>query len=111
MYVLALYNQWMIHLLISIIVIVTVGLLLILINLSMKRKGYNIPGICVVRCSKEHVFKTRWIEGVSLKAVRLGPYTRYQYCPVGKHLAIVHPVKRQQLTAKERRYLARETER
>jgi hypothetical protein len=41
-----------------------------------------------VRCSAGHVFTTIWIPLGSLKAVRLG-WKRWQYCPVGKHWAMV----------------------
>ena len=41
-----------------------------------------------VRCSAGHLFTTIWVPLGSLKAVRLGS-TRYQYCPVGHHWAIV----------------------
>jgi hypothetical protein len=63
----------------------------------VRRKGYTIPGKTIVRCNKGHLFTTTWIEGGSLKAIRLGPLTRYQRCPGGKHWAIVHPVKEQDL--------------
>jgi len=72
----------------------------------MRRKGYSIPGKTVVRCSKGHFFRTIWIEGGSIKAIRLGPTTRFQYCPAGKHWAIVHPVKDQDLTSEERKSLS-----
>jgi hypothetical protein len=75
-------------------------------NVAMRRRGYSIPGKTVVRCSKGHLFTTTWIAGGSLKAARLGPRTRYQRCPVGKHWAIVHPVKDADLTDEERRIAA-----
>ncbi len=62
-------------------------------NALMRRRGYTIPGKTVVRCSAGHQFTTTWVEGGSLKAVRLGPTTRFQRCPIGNHWAIVHPVK------------------
>jgi hypothetical protein len=82
-------------------------------NALMRRRGYAIPGRTVVRCSGGHLFTTTWVEGGSLKAVRLGPTTRYQRCPVGQHWAIVHPVRDGELTEEERRTLspADETER
>ena len=76
-------------------------------NTLMRRGGYAIPGRTVVRCRAGHVFRTTWIEGGSLKAVRLGPTTQYQRCPVGHHLAIVHPVKEEELTEDDRRALGR----
>jgi hypothetical protein len=41
--------------------------------------GVSIPIGAVVVVAV--VFETSWIEGGSLKAVRLGPTTRYQRCP------------------------------
>jgi hypothetical protein len=91
-----------------IIGIVILGLVLVAVvvgNVVMRRQGYAIPGQTVVRCSKGHLFTTTWVEGGSLKAVRLGPRTRYQRCPEGRHWAIVHPVKDQDLTDEDRRAL------
>jgi len=77
------------------------------INIRLRRLGYSIPGRSAVRCSKGHLFETTWIEGGSLKAVRLGPLTRYQRCPVGRHWAIVHPVRDADLTDGELAELGR----
>lgn len=85
------------------IIIIAVIVLIVGLNLVIKRRGYSIPGRTVVRCRKGHLFTTLWIEGGSLKAVRLGPTTRFQYCPVGKHFAIIHPVKDSELTDEGRR--------
>jgi hypothetical protein len=89
--------------LIAVVIVLLVGVTIF--NIAMQRRGYSIPGRTVVRCSKGHIFRTLWIQGVSFKAIRLGPRTRFQYCPVGKHLAIVHPVKDQDLTAQDRKTL------
>ncbi len=78
---------------------------LVVANVVMKKKGYDIPGQTAARCSKGHLFRTRWIEGASLTAVRLGPTRRYQRCPVGHHWALVRPVKAEDLTAEERQVL------
>jgi hypothetical protein len=86
-----------------VIIIGVLAIVVVVVNLAVRRKGYSIPGKTVVRCGKGHLFTTTWIEGGSLKAVRLGPLTRYQRCPVGKHWAIVHPVKDENLTDEERR--------
>jgi hypothetical protein len=91
---------------IALLILAAVGVLVLVANLRARRAGYSIPGKTVVRCSKGHLFTTTWIEGGSLKAVRLGPYTRYQRCPVGRHWAIVHPVKDDELTDEERRTAA-----
>lgn len=71
----------------------------------MRHKGYAIPGRAAVRCSKGHLFRTTWIEGGSLKAIRLGPVRRFQRCPVGRHWALVRPVKERDLTDEDRRAL------
>jgi hypothetical protein len=95
-----------IGLIIGIVVLALVGITVVVINMVVRRKGYSIPGRTVVRCSKGHLFVTTWVEGGSLKAVRLGPLRRYQRCPVGNHWAIVHPVKEEDLTDEERRAVA-----
>jgi hypothetical protein len=84
-------------------VVIAVALLVAEQNVRMRRRGYSIPGKTVARCSAGHLFTTKWIEGGSLKAVRLGPTTRYQRCPVGHHWAIVHPVRDEDLTEEDRR--------
>jgi hypothetical protein len=92
-------------LIVGIVVIVVLAVTVVVINVVVRRKGYAIPGHTVVRCSKGHLFETSWIEGGSFKAVRLGPLTRYQHCPVGHHWAIVHPLKEEDLTDEDRRIL------
>ena len=91
---------------VGVVVLAAVVVLVVVLNVAMRRKGYSIPGRTVVRCSGGHLFRTTWVEGGSLKAVRLGPVTRYQRCPVGKHWAIVHPVKEDDLSDEERRSVA-----
>lgn len=89
-----------------VIVLIVLAISAVIVNVVVRRKGYSIPGKTVVRCSKGHLFTTTWIEGGSLKAVRLGPLTRFQRCPVGNHWAIVHPVKDEDLTDEDRRIAA-----
>jgi hypothetical protein len=89
-----------------IIVLIVLAICTVIVNVVVRRKGYSIPGKTVVRCSKGHLFTTAWVEGGSLKAVRLGPLTRFQRCPVGNHWAIVHPVKNEDLTDEDRRIAA-----
>jgi hypothetical protein len=84
---------------------VVLGLVVVGVNVVVRRMGYSIPGRTVVRCGRGHLFRTTWIAGGSLKAVRLGPLTRYQRCPVGRHWAVIHPVKERDLTDDERRAL------
>jgi hypothetical protein len=66
-----------------------------------RRRGYRgLGGRTVVRCRAGHLFSTLWVPGVSLKSVRLG-WFRYQYCPVGRHWALVSPVNETTLSASE----------
>lgn len=81
-----------------VVVIVAVGVP----NVVMRKKGYSVPGTTVVRCSQGHLFKTLWVEGGSLKAVRLGPVLRYQRCPRCQKFRLVRPVKDSDLTDEER---------
>lgn len=90
---------------VAVAVAVVVGVGVALLNLGMRRRGYAIPGRTPVRCARGHLFATVWVEGGSLKAVRLGPTTRFQRCPVGRHWSIVHPVKPVDLTDEERAQL------
>ena len=90
-------------LIVGVVILAVVGVLVIVANVRARRKGYSIPGKTVVRCSKGHLFTTTWIEGGSLKAVRLGAYTRYQRCPVGPHWSIVVPVRDASLSKKDLR--------
>jgi hypothetical protein len=92
----------------SIVVILALVVLVAVViaaNVVVRRKGYAIPGRTAVRCSKGHLFRTTWIEGGSLRAVRLGPFTRYQRCLIGNHWGVVHPVKDADLTDHDRRVL------
>jgi hypothetical protein len=59
----------------------------------------------IVRCRDGHLFTTLWIPGASFKAIRLG-LVRLQYCPVGRHLTFVVPVRDEDLTEAERRIAA-----
>lgn len=69
-------------------------------TVAARNRGYGVGGATFVRCRQGHLFTTTWIPGASLKAVRLGWY-RFQYCPVGKHWAIVKPVREADLTEEE----------
>jgi hypothetical protein len=91
---------------IVLILVLVVGAIVLVENLLVRRQGYAIPGRTIVRCNQGHLFTTTWIEGGSLKAIRLGPLTRYQRCPVGKHWGIVHPVKDEDLPDEQRRIAA-----
>ena len=71
-------------------------------------RGYGIGGNVVVRCRDGHLFTTIWIPGASVKSLRLGAW-RVQRCPVGHHWSIVTPVRRSDLSAREKRR-ARATE-
>jgi hypothetical protein len=74
-------------------------------TIMAKRLGYSFGRNVIVRCRQGHLFTTTWIPGGSLKAVRLG-FWRLQWCPVGRHVALVHPVKDADLTDDERRSAA-----
>jgi hypothetical protein len=68
-----------------------------------QKRGYSgMGGDTIVRCSKGHLFTTKWIVGSSVKAVRLG-YKRYQRCPVCKKWRILVPVPDDELTDEARR--------
>ncbi len=73
-------------------------------TLLYRRRGYNVGSShTVVRCLDGHLFTTVWLPGVSLKALRFGPF-RFQRCPVGNHLTFVTPVRPEDLTNEERRF-------
>lgn len=91
---------------IVLIIVFVVVAIVVVVNLVVRRKGYAIPGKTIVRCNKGHLFTTTWVEGGSLKSIRLGPLTRFQRCPVGNHWAIVLPVKDEDLTDEQRRSAA-----
>jgi hypothetical protein len=65
------------------------------------RPGGNI----VVRCRRGHLYTTLWIPAASVKALRLGPW-RVQWCPVGRHVSLVTPVRESDLP-RWRRLVAR----
>lgn len=64
------------------------------------RSGYGLGGEVIVRCRDGHLFRTLWIPGVSVKALRLG-WWRVQRCPVGAHWTLVSPVARDALSAEQ----------
>jgi hypothetical protein len=86
---------------VGIIVVVVVLVALIASTLLARRRGYNMPGQIIVRCSQGHLFYTVWVPGASFKAIRLG-FLRFQHCPVGNHWALVAPVKESELSEEER---------
>ena len=69
--------------------------------LSWSRGRGALGGDVPVRCSKGHVFRTRWSPLGSLTSVRLG-FARFQRCPVGHHWSLVKPVNESDLTDDER---------
>jgi hypothetical protein len=77
--------------------------------IAMWLHGYPIGGRLVVRCRQGHLFRTLWIPGVSVKALRLG-WWRLQRCPVGRHWSLVTPVRESELTPRERRRAAMHTD-
>jgi hypothetical protein len=70
-----------------------------------RRRGYSFGRNVAVRCNQGHLFTTTWIPGASLKAIRLG-FWRVQWCPVGRHVALVRLVKNADLTAQGREFAA-----
>ena len=66
------------------------------------RRGYGLGGNVVVRCRRGHLFTTIWVPGASLKSVRVG-WWRLQHCPVGSHWSLVTPVKRSELSWRDKR--------
>jgi hypothetical protein len=64
-------------------------------------RGYPMGGRVIVRCRDGHLFRTVWVPGASVKALRLG-WWRFQRCPVGDHWTLVRPVKESTLSAEER---------
>ncbi len=70
--------------------------------LPLWRRGYGVGGMVTVRCRDRHLFTTIWLPGISVKALRLGPW-RLQRCPVGRHWSLVTPVRRSDLTEDELR--------
>lgn len=56
-----------------------------------KQRGVRFGRNTVVRCRAGHLFATIWIPGGSFKALRFG-WWRIQFCPVGRHWALVAPV-------------------
>jgi hypothetical protein len=69
----------------------------------LTRQGYSFGRNTVVRCRREHLFTTVWIPGASVKSLRFG-FWRVQWCPVGRHVDLVHPVKGGTLTAAGRSF-------
>jgi len=67
------------------------------------RAGYRVGRNSFVRCRAGHVFTTTWIPGGSLKAIRLGLW-RIQWCPVGRHVALVRLVKEADLSPADRAF-------
>ena len=66
-------------------------------------QGYSFGKNTIVRCRQGHLFSTVWIPGASVKALRLG-FWRIQWCPVGRHVDLVRPVKNADLTEAERSF-------
>jgi hypothetical protein len=73
--------------------------------IALRWRGYPPAGNVVVRCREGHLFTTIWVPGVSVKALRLGPW-RVQRCPVGSHWSVVTPVRRSELTDEQNRAAA-----
>jgi hypothetical protein len=66
-------------------------------TIAARRLGYSLGLNAVVKCRAGHVFSTIWIPGGSLKSLRLG-FWRVQWCPVGRHVSLVHPLREAEIT-------------
>ena len=92
---------------VAVVILVVICLSMVLVARSLRRQGYStIGGDTIVRCSKGHLFTTKWIPGGSFRAVRLGAKKRYQRCPVCEKWAIIVPVKDEDLTDTDRQEAA-----
>jgi len=85
------------------LVLACVVVLYAVATVSARRRGYLVGGTVVVRCRRGHLFTTIWVPGVTLKAVKLG-WWRLQWCPVGRHVSLVAPVRDAELTDGQRRF-------
>jgi len=74
-------------------------------TIAAKQMGYTFGRNVVVKCQAGHVFTTVWIPGASVKSLKLG-FWRLQWCPVGKHVTLVHPLKDSELTGETRDFAA-----
>lgn len=69
------------------------------------RRGYSFGRSVPVRCHRGHLFATVWIPGASVKSLRLGLW-RVQWCPVGRHVALVRLLKYGSLSGAERTFVS-----
>jgi hypothetical protein len=94
---------------VAIVLVLAAGFVYVIARMGAaagQERGYSgMGGDTIVRCSRGHLFTTKWIVGASFKAVRLG-YKRYQRCPVCKKWRIVVPVPDDELTDDDRRVAA-----
>lgn len=90
------------------IALAVVAIIVVALNVWARRSGYDVPGKAAVRCGDGHLFRTTWIEGGSLRMIKLGPLLRYGRCPVGNHWSTIRLVKESDLTESERRTLDEE---
>src|SRR5690242_19633928 len=72
-------------------------------TIYLSRHVYALGKDTVVTCRQGHLFITVWIPGASVKSLRLGIW-RLQWCPVGRHVALVRLVKEADLTEDERSF-------
>jgi hypothetical protein len=96
-------------LIVAIVVVFAVVFVYVIARMGAKagrERGYaGMGGDTIVRCSRGHLFTTKWIVGSSVKAMRLGS-RRYQRCPVCQKWRIVVPVPDDELTDDDRRVAA-----
>ncbi len=77
-----------------------VVLLIVIMIVVGRARGYDYGRESVMRCSRGHLFTELLIPGVSFRAVRLG-VARYERCPVGRHWALCRPQRRSDLSPDE----------
>ncbi len=82
-----------------VIALIVLAFVLVAAMLSARRTGEGYERI--VRCSAGHLFTSIVVPGASFKAVRLGN-RRFQWCPVGRHWALVRIVPEEALSVAER---------
>lgn len=73
-------------------VAVALGLTAVEAALVSHRRGFLFGVRTEVVCRRGHRFSMRWIPGVSLTSIRLGPW-RVARCPAGRHWTVVTPVR------------------
>ncbi len=77
-------------------VVLLIGVLI----LVGRARGFDDGAESVMRCSAGHLFTELLVPGVSFRSVRLGT-ARYERCPVAHHWALCRPQRRSDLSPEE----------